>query len=72
MHKRDQRSDLSDYLPCIPDHEIAHVSTLSSSICIYIRLTYDFDVHCVAMRNAFEGECKKTQSFKFQHVCVHG
>ena len=56
MYKPVKQNLLADALSRSPDYELAHVTTLSSSISDLLRTDYARDDHCVALLRAIESE----------------
>ena len=55
-YKPGKQNALADYLSCRPDYELAHVTTLSSSVTDLIRAAYAKDEQCVALLRALGSE----------------
>ena len=55
-YKPGKQNALADALSCRPDYELAHVTTLSSSVTDLIRADYAKDEQCVALLRALGSE----------------
>ena len=55
-YKPGKQNALADYLSRRPDYELAHVTTLSSSVTDLIRAAYAKDEQCVALLRALGSE----------------
>ena len=55
-YKPGKQNALADALSRRPDYELAHVTTLSSSVTDLLRMAYDKDEHCVALLRALGSE----------------
>ena len=63
-HKPGKQNALADALSRRPDYELAHVTTLSSSITDLFRTAYVKDDHCVALLRALGSEGFKEKDIK--------
>ena len=69
-YKPGKQNALTDAVSRRPDYEIAHVTTLSSSVTDLIRSAYAQGEHCVALLRALGSESLTTQTINCRQFFV--